>query len=119
MDTNNNIKYKLSDFYVKSLGERKVDSPIIQLTEHMSGGGTFIEPDERILYDPNIKSLNTTEELISFEKVGAHEKIFFDPSKTKVGIVTCGGLCPGLNNVIRGLVMELYYRYDEIGRAHV
>lgn len=112
METNNNIKYNLSDFYVRYLGERKVDSPIIQLTEHMSGGGSFIEPDERILYDPNIKSLNSSDELISFEKVGAYEKIFFDPSKTKVGIVTCGGLCPGLNNVIRGLVMELYYRYN-------
>ena len=38
-------------------------------------------------------------------------KIFFDPSKTRVGIVTCGGLCPGLNNVIRGLVMELTRHY--------
>ena len=41
-------------------------------------------------------------------RAGRGGKIFFDPSKTRVGIVTCGGLCPGLNNVIRGLVMELH-----------
>ena len=46
-------------------------------------------------------------QLPGFEAGGPRRKIFFDPSKTRVGIVTCGGLCPGLNNVIRGLVMEL------------
>ena len=37
---------------------------------------------------------------------GPREQIFFDPSKTRAGIVTCGGLCPGLNDVIRALVMS-------------
>jgi 6-phosphofructokinase 1 len=50
-------------------------------------------------------------ELPGFEPGGPRRKIFFDPSKTRVGIVTCGGLCPGLNNVIRGLVMELTFHY--------
>jgi 6-phosphofructokinase 1 len=48
---------------------------------------------------------------VSFEKAGPKETIYFEPAKTKVAIVTCGGLCPGLNNVIRGLVNQLYYRY--------
>jgi 6-phosphofructokinase 1 len=51
------------------------------------------------------------EDLPGFEAGGPRRKIFFDPSKTNVGIVTCGGLCPGLNNVIRGLVMELTRHY--------
>ena len=51
------------------------------------------------------------DELPGFEAGGPRRKIFFDPSKTRVGIVTCGGLCPGLNNVIRGLVMELTRHY--------
>jgi 6-phosphofructokinase len=50
-------------------------------------------------------------DLPGFEAGGPRRKIFFDPSKTRVGIVTCGGLCPGLNNVIRGLVMELTRHY--------
>jgi len=51
------------------------------------------------------------DQLPSFEAGGPRRKIFFDPSRTRVGIVTCGGLCPGLNNVIRGLVMELTLHY--------
>ena len=45
------------------------------------------------------------------EKAGPRELIYFDPSKVHAGIVTCGGLCPGLNNVIRSAVMTLWYRY--------
>jgi len=48
----------------------------------------------------------------SFEKAGPKEFIYFEPAKTKVAIVTCGGLCPGLNNVIRGIVTQLYHRYQ-------
>jgi len=47
----------------------------------------------------------------SFELAGPREKIFFNPGQTSAAIVTCGGLCPGLNNVIRSLVMTLHYRY--------
>ena len=50
-------------------------------------------------------------ELPGFEPAGPRRKIFFDPSKTRAGVVTCGGLCPGFNDVIRALAMELYYRY--------
>lgn len=46
-----------------------------------------------------------------FEQGGPREKIYFDPKATRAGIVTCGGLCPGINDVIRGIVMELHYRY--------
>jgi 6-phosphofructokinase 1 len=42
---------------------------------------------------------------------GPRRKIYFDPSKLKCGIVTCGGLCPGINDVIEAIVMELYYHY--------
>ena len=46
-----------------------------------------------------------------FEQAGPREHIYFDPDKTKIAIVTCGGLCPGLNDVIRAIVMESYYSY--------
>lgn len=50
-------------------------------------------------------------ELPAFELAGPRDKIYFDPSKTRAAIVTCGGICPGLNNVIRGIVLELYQAY--------
>lgn len=48
---------------------------------------------------------------ILFERAGPRARLFFDPKKTRAGIVTCGGLCPGLNNVIRSLFHELHYAY--------
>jgi 6-phosphofructokinase 1 len=48
---------------------------------------------------------------VFFEKAGPRQNIYFDPEGTSAAIVTCGGLCPGLNNVIRSLVLQLHYHY--------
>jgi 6-phosphofructokinase 1 len=48
---------------------------------------------------------------LEFELAGPRSQLFFDPQRTRAGIVTCGGLCPGLNNVIRSLFLELHYCY--------
>ena len=48
---------------------------------------------------------------LQFELAGPRVKLFFNPKQTRAGIVTCGGLCPGLNNVIRSLFLELHYGY--------
>ena len=108
--------YKNSDFIVKNLGKRRVKSPIKLSKIEGDGVFNYVTDDERILYNAslnNIENLNKkNKKPISFEKAGPKEYIYFDPSKTKVGIVTCGGLAPGLNNIIRGLVMQLYYRYN-------
>jgi len=48
---------------------------------------------------------------LQFELAGPRSKLFFDGKQTRAGIVTCGGLCPGLNNVIRSLFLELHYGY--------
>ncbi len=40
-------------------------------------------------------------------RAGARETIYFNPADTNVAIVTCGGLCPGLNDVVQGLVRKL------------
>jgi 6-phosphofructokinase 1 len=42
---------------------------------------------------------------------GAREHLFFNPAETCAGIVTCGGLCPGLNDVIRSLFFEMHHAY--------
>ena len=46
-----------------------------------------------------------------FEQAGPRARLFFDAKQTRAAIVTCGGLCPGLNNVIRSLFLELHYGY--------
>ena len=106
---------KYEDFLVTSLGKGSVVSPLKNTQRADSPVYKFVNDSERILYDVSIENFNkcreTGEVPVSFEKAGPRENIFFEPAKTKVAIVTCGGLCPGLNNVIRSLVNELYYRY--------
>src|SRR5499427_565814 len=51
------------------------------------------------------------EDGLLFELAGAREKLFFNPSETRAGIVTCGGLCPGLNDVIRSVFFEMHHAY--------
>ena len=51
------------------------------------------------------------EDGLLFELAGAREKLFFNPPETRAGIVTCGGLCPGLNDVIRSVFFEMHHAY--------
>ena len=108
-----------SDLQVKSLGVAKIKSPLTQAVRNYSPLYKFIEDSERILYDISLDNytscMNSGQQPLSIEKAGPRENIFFEPAKTKVGIITCGGLCPGLNNVIRSIVNELFYRYG-VGR---
>jgi len=48
---------------------------------------------------------------LRFELAGPRDRLFFDPKQARAGIFTCGGLCPGLNNVIRSLYLELHHAY--------
>jgi 6-phosphofructokinase 1 len=106
---------KYEDFLVTSLGKGNVVSPLRNNQRADSPVYKFVNDNERILHDVSLENFlkcrETGEMPVSFEKAGPRENIFFEPAKTKVGIVTCGGLCPGLNNVIRSIVNELYYRY--------
>ena len=96
-----------SNFDIQQLGECRIPSPM--------SGMEFVKNDDRVLYHSNPvdikKSLAKGEDLPSFEMAGPRNKIYFDPSKLKCGIVTCGGLCPGLNNVIRAIILSLYHHY--------
>lgn len=102
-------------FSVSRLGECKIKSPMQLSTQKNDGIYDFVTDDERILYNNSFNEVMETiakgETPISFEKIGPKEYLYFEPAKTKVAIVTCGGLCPGLNNVIRGLVVQLWNAY--------
>lgn len=86
---------------ITTLGEPLFDSP---LSSHVSDKARVLF---NVIVDPDAPP---SEELL-LEVAGPREKIFFDPKTTRAGIVTCGGLCPGLNNVIRSLVLELHHGY--------
>src|SRR3972149_6612277 len=95
---------------VLTLGPCRHLSPLPMSTEPDDGIGDFVLDDERGLLDIRLRAGSAPASL-AFERAGARQQIFFDPPKTRSTIVTCGGLCPGLNNVIRTLVFELTVNY--------
>jgi 6-phosphofructokinase 1 len=95
------------DLEIKKLGESRIASPM--------SGIAFVEDHQKVLYysDPSdvIPYFRDGKDPPCFETAGPREKVYFDPSKLKCGIVTCGGLCPGINDVIRAIVLSLFYHY--------
>lgn len=75
-------------------------------------GEPFVDDAERIVLSARLADLTGGGEPASFEVAGPRERIFHDPSTLGCGIITCGGLCPGLNNVVRSIVLRLWYAYD-------
>ena len=94
-------------FDVDRLGECTIDSPI--------EGGRFAEDGERtlVVHDEAVvaEAIRAGRRLPSFEKAGPRRRIFFDPAWCRAAVVTCGGLCPGLNDVIKGVVQTLWFDY--------
>lgn len=102
------------ELMVKSLGTCRIDSPMSPMLALRQRSYYNVDEEDRVLFDDTASALaarGSLENIPGFEPAGPRRKIFFDPSKTRAGIVTCGGLCPGFNDVIRGLVMELHFLY--------
>ena len=68
-----------------------------------------------IIVDDEMCTLVTEPFMLDFETAGPRREIYFDPFRAKAAVVTCGGLCPGLNDVIRAIVMEGYHGYKMAG----
>ena len=102
-------------FHIESLGASKYSSPLQLSTVKGDNMFNFVSDSDRLIFDPSISYFNqclaNKEEPVCLEKAGPRQDLFFDAQNTTAAIVTCGGLCPGINNVIRGLVMALHYFY--------
>ena len=96
------------------LGEAKIPSPV-QNRAKGANGITFASDNERVVLDVNtpnlVRQIKEGQTPACFELAGPRDKIFFDPSKLRCALVTCGGLCPGLNDIIRSIVLELHWGY--------
>ncbi|HMP18264.1 MAG TPA: ATP-dependent 6-phosphofructokinase, partial [Gemmatales bacterium] len=104
----------LPDFNIQRLGPAVIDSPLAGCFS--DNAGFFIGDDDRTLYDTigqawSHGDMPTKIDAVNLEIAGPRRYLFFEPAHTKAAIVTCGGLCPGLNNVIRSLVLSLYQQY--------
>ncbi|MDD2603998.1 MAG: ATP-dependent 6-phosphofructokinase [Desulfobacterales bacterium] len=101
------------DTRIPSLGPARVSSPLCSRPDCQ--GLYFVTDNDRALVhvDPvYVESvIQAGKKPVSLEVAGPRETIYFDPSKLRCALVTCGGLCPGLNDIIRSIVLELYYHY--------
>ena len=102
------------DFSIPMLGVPHITSPIVLSKKMDDNIANFATDDQFILYDVTAKpdaALGPYTKQNLVEVAGPREKIFFDPAKVNAALVTCGGLCPGLNDVIYSIVMNLWHRY--------
>jgi len=99
----------MPDLNIEKLGPAAIDSPLLQR------GSRFIDDSEKILLYSHTEDLkdheNSGKKPPMLEVAGPRRKIFFDPRNLNCGIVTCGGLCPGLNDVIRTITLSLIWQY--------
>jgi 6-phosphofructokinase 1 len=97
---------------VDTLGECTIRSPLNLSTIPNDEIADFVPDEARVLLNVERKDGEDIDTSLAFEKAGPRQKLFFDPKNTRAAIVTCGGLCPGLNNVIRSIVLQLHHNYQ-------
>ncbi|MDC7244591.1 MAG: ATP-dependent 6-phosphofructokinase [Sphaerochaetaceae bacterium] len=111
-----NVSKKKYDFTVPNLGTPKISSPIKMSSTLDDGLADYVSENRRILYGIDAYVNEKGEEIPEYhdtvELAGPREKIYFNPAHVHVAIATCGGICPGLNNVIRAVVRCFWYRYN-------
>jgi len=104
-----------ADLAVETLGQARLASPLELSTELGDGIANYVADGSTVLIhqdrDEVLARVKAGRDLPAFEAAGPRQRIFLEPKKTAAAIVTCGGLCPGINNVIRSLVMSLYHGY--------
>ena len=101
------------DFTIESLGKRNIQSPIVMSTNKGDKIANYVTDDQFMLLNTDVKpgAQKPIKKSQVLECAGPREMIYFTPTNVHAGIVTCGGLCPGMNDVIRAIVRCLWYRY--------
>lgn len=102
-----------SDFSVSNLGPRAIKSPLSFSSTRGDSLPNYVSDDEKLRWQGTMapQSGGSEPPAVYMEKAGPREQIYFNPAHVHAGIVTCGGLCPGLNDVTRALVRVLWNRY--------
>lgn len=96
---------------IETLGPCQLPSPLRLDVQPGTGHARFVADAARVRYQAELDTGDDLPDDVFFEKAGPREKLFFDPQRTRAAIVTCGGLCPGLNNVIRSAFLELHHNH--------
>jgi len=109
------IDVDVDDLAITTLGPCNLVSPLSRFLEERRRTYHCVDENDGVLFDDLDSSLQARvvedRKLPAFEPAGPRKKIYFDPSEVRAGSVPCGRLCPGLNDVIRALVLQLTHRY--------
>lgn len=99
------------DFSISTLGPCHVPSPIHLSRQKGDFISDYVSDSQRVAYQIDVDLSQTSQTPDLLEVAGPREQIYFDPAEVRAAIVTCGGLCPGLNDVIRSIVLCLWHRH--------
>lgn len=102
---------KASQTAIPILGKAKIPNPATSMCGPDGTVCSFAGESDRVLVNPYPEDVIGKKNLPSFEIAGPRENVYFDPTKLKAAIVTCGGMCPGINSLLRSIVLQLYYIY--------
>jgi 6-phosphofructokinase 1 len=102
------------DLLISTLGQAAMASPACR-DDPSESGTCWLANHDRILLDDHLDSVRVAMasdiDPPSIELAGPRRLLYFQPSATRIAIVTCGGLCPGINDVIRAIVMHAWHTY--------
>lgn len=99
------------DFVVSTLGDARFDAQDVPGLRHFRNKDFWIDEAVRIPFELTCRDGEACDASRSFERAGPRRWLYFNPAEVQAGIVTCGGICPGINDVIRALFMELHHQY--------
>jgi 6-phosphofructokinase 1 len=102
---------KQEDLAIACLGECRFPTPLDFDSPSHPAANHFLEDSDRIRLNVKLSAAGDADDSRSFEEAGPRKHIFFNPAETTAAIVTCGGLSPGLNNVIRSVFYALTESY--------
>lgn len=102
------------DFTIQTLGEPRFTSPMPLGETPEDGGADFVHEESRVLF--HIDTARLAEDLDSgrppsLERAGPRPRVYFHGPETRAAVVTSGGLCPGINDVVRSIVLTLVFHY--------
>jgi hypothetical protein len=98
------------ELHVDRLGECHYASPLPLTARAGRDAACFLADDARVALDIECSERKASP-LLFVERAGPRERLHFDATSVRAAIVTCGGLCPGINNAVRAIVLELHHRY--------
>ena len=105
-------------YYFPSLKKSNSSNSLGELSDGKTTPYNKLITDHECILGQIVRKPNMQTFTQAYVRAGPRRLLHFDPKKVNAAIVTCGGLCPGLNNVIREIVNTLCQTYGITGKVY-